>query len=218
MVIARWSASESERGSRPVLLLLHGHGLDESTGWELRHFLPPEVVVVSVRAPRDGPRGYSWFDLDPTRGPDQANAAVADLCAWVDEELADQAVGVMGFSQGGAAAAQLFRAAPERFDYLAVLAGFVIPGAHPGDAVLARRRPPVLWSHGREDQRIPSPLVDSTRAYLIRHSTLDERVYDGLAHGVSLAQLSDLRAFVARHALSGRRHPTAVSLDRDVSP
>ena len=35
-----WSAPEPERAGRPLLLLLHGHNLDESVGFELRHQLP----------------------------------------------------------------------------------------------------------------------------------------------------------------------------------
>lgn len=199
MVTALWSVPEPERAGRPLLVLFHGHGLHESVGHELWRVLPPAVVVASIRAPRQRGGGHSWFDLDPAVGPSQADDAAKEILAWLDVQPPAPSVGLVGFSQGGAAAAQLMRAAPHRFGYLAVLAGFVIPHPHPGDRVLARLRPPVLWSRGRDDRRIPTDLIDSTHAYLAKHSTLDQRVYTGLGHGASLPQLLDLQAFVDRH-------------------
>lgn len=37
----RWSAPPADRAGRPLLLVLHGHGLDEQVGSNLWDRLPP---------------------------------------------------------------------------------------------------------------------------------------------------------------------------------
>ena len=66
-----WSAPPGERAGRPLLVLLHGHGLDESVGFDLRHRLPPDLVLASLRGPLRACGGFGWFALDSTFGFDQ---------------------------------------------------------------------------------------------------------------------------------------------------
>jgi phospholipase/carboxylesterase len=54
----------------------------------------------------------------------------------------------------------------------------------------------VFWGRGDQDRVIPPLLVESTRWWLRRHTDLTERVYPGLSHNVSVAELADLAAFV----------------------
>ena len=56
-----WSVPESERAGRPLLVLLHGHGMNERIGFELRHELPSSLVIASLRGPLRAPAGYGWF-------------------------------------------------------------------------------------------------------------------------------------------------------------
>ncbi len=85
---------------------------------------------------------------------------------------------------------------PARFTYAVNLSGGVVPLPSRGDAELAARRLPVFWGRGDRDRRIPAIVVESTRWWLRRHTELTERVYPGLSHNVSAAELADLAAFV----------------------
>ena len=57
----------------------------------------------------------------------------------------------------------------------------------------------MFWGRGDRDPIIPAVLVESTRWWLRRHTDLTERVYPGLSHNVSAAELADLADFVRNH-------------------
>ena len=198
-----WSAPEHQRAGRPLLLLLHGHNLDETVGFELRHELPADLVLASIRAPLTATNGYAWFRLDPAVGFQQVDAVSRAVLDWLDEQPPAPSVGLLGFSQGAAAGLEVLRQAPRRFAYAAVLSGFVVPAPHRGDAELLRDPPPVFWGRGSSDGLIPDPLLALTGSWLRRHTRLDERVYAGLGHNVNAAELGDLSRFLTTHAIGG---------------
>jgi phospholipase/carboxylesterase len=114
---------------------------------------------------------------------------------WLDGVQATS-VGLLGFSQGGAMSIHLMRHAPERFAYAVSLAGFVVPGDAPADVRLAALAPPVFWGRGTEDTVIPRSFIEATQRWLPHHSTLTERIYEGLGHSVSDAELADVVTFL----------------------
>jgi phospholipase/carboxylesterase len=205
-----WSASAADRAGRPLLVLLHGYNSHEGDLFGLAPHLPLEPAIASLRAPLGTGYGYTWFPLREQGAAIAlagAQSAVEAVLAWLDGlDPAPTSVGIAGFSQGGAIALELLRAAPERFDFAVSLAGFTLatdapgpPGEtseHPGDAMLAARRPPVFWGRGTADEVIAPVLVEHTQRWLPRHSTLTERIYEGLGHSVSQAELADLVAFL----------------------
>jgi len=197
-----WSVPPEERAGRPLLVLLHGYGADERDLFGLVPYLPDALVIAAVRAPLAPPwpaPGYSWYPIEglESRDPGHVTDAAARLLAWLDVAGAGaSAVGLLGFSQGGAVSLQAMRIAPERFAYAVVLSGYANPGALPGDAALAARRPPVFWGRGARDEVIPSFLVEHTTRWLPGHADLTGRIYPGLTHSVSEAELADVRAFL----------------------
>ena len=193
-----WSAPERERAGRPLLIMLHGHRMTESVGFELRHHLPSELVLASVRGPRQAGGGFAWFPLDASLTPEVIDQSAAALLRWLDQVAPDGPVGILGFSQGVATAFQLVRRVPERFAYAVNLSGAVVPFPAQGDAALTKQRLPMFWGRGDKDPIIPGLLVDSTRWWLRRHTDLTERIYPGLGHNVSPAELADLNAFLTR--------------------
>jgi len=198
-----WSAPERERAGRPLLVLLHGYGSHEGDLFGLSPQLPLHPVIASVRAPLPVGQGFAWAPLasqaDAATVSASADAAARAILDWLDT-TESTSVGLLGFSQGGAVALQLLRSAPERFAYAAVLSGFAVaPGGdheHPGDAALAERRPPVFWARGTVDTVITPDKIDYTDAWLPEHSTLTQRIYAGLAHSISKAELDDVNAFL----------------------
>jgi phospholipase/carboxylesterase len=194
-----WSAPERQRSERPLLLLLHGYGSHEGDLFGFAPYLPLSPVLASVRAPLSEGPGFAWFPLSGqvtlAELNDSVDAATDALLEWV-RSIGAPSVGVLGFSQGGAMGLQLLRSAPELVDFVVSIAGFVLPGTHDGDAQLRESRPPVFWGRGTLDSVIPRERVAFTQTWLPEHSTLDERIYEGLGHSVSEAELRDVVAFL----------------------
>jgi phospholipase/carboxylesterase len=197
-----WSAPERERADRPLLVLLHGYGSHEGDLFQLSPRLPLAPVIASVRAPIAESGGWAWFSLaeravgEPSS--DDADAAASALIDWLDS-LEYASVALLGFSQGAVVALQALRRDPARFSSIIALSGFVAPGVSPGDVDLAELRPPVFWGRGTEDAIIPDAAIERTSEWLPAHSAATIRIYERLAHGVSVDELGDIGAFLHEH-------------------
>ena len=194
-----WS---TERAERPLLVLLHGYGADERDLFGLAPYLPDAFAVAAVRAPLTLPwpsPGFSWYPIEglESRDATKTTDAATRLLHWLDAVApAPAVVGLLGFSQGAAVALQAMRLEPQRFAFAVNLSGYASPGDLPLDAELAERRPPVFWGRGTNDDVIPEYLVTHTVEWLPRHVELSGRVYPGLTHSVSEAELDDVRVFL----------------------
>ncbi len=191
-----WSAPADQREGRPLLVLLHGHGMDEQMGAGVRDRLPPDLVLASIRGPLRVRSGYGWFPLDASLRLEQVDEAAHRVAAWVAAQDRHPSVGVLGFSQGSSIGLQAMRLDPGLFAYGVVLSGFAAPLPVAGDAELRLRRPPVFSGRGDADPLIPAPLVALTDQWLADHTTLTRRVYPGLGHNVSPQEIEDLVAFL----------------------
>lgn len=191
-----WSAPPGERAGRPLLLALHGHGGDERQLAVAADALPPELVVVTARAPFPVGSGWSWFELDES-GRDASAAVTTELLAWLDRQPGHSSYGLLGLSQGAAMALSLLRRDPGRVAYAVQLSGFAIDTSP--DATLAALRPPVFSAHGDLDTVIPRNLVKATSGWLRTHTTLTERRYPQLGHSVGADEVADAAAFILAH-------------------
>lgn len=116
---------------------------------------------------------------------------------WIDARLSPRAAVVaVGFSQGGLMATQLLRTRPGRIASTVILSGFVSAAEQPADERLAAERPAVFWGRGARDRMIAADAIERTGRWLSAHSTLTERVYPGLAHGISDQEIDDVRTFL----------------------
>ncbi len=196
-----WSAPESARRERPLLILLHGRGADERDLASLMPALPSGFVIASVRAPfAEGP-GWSWFEAGANRPgdpePENADAAADAVLTWLREHGGlTQTVGALGFSQGGAVATHLLRRDPHRIAFAVNLAGFVARGVQAGDEVLAQSLPPVFWGRGADDPLFDYELLRRTEPWLTRHTRLMVGCYLGLGHSISDEELRDVAGFL----------------------
>ncbi|TFB96998.1 alpha/beta hydrolase [Cryobacterium sp. HLT2-28] len=200
-----WSSGPADRGGRPLLLILHGYGSHEGDLFSLAPHLPLHPVIAALRAPLSAGPGWAWFPIGAagaTVNPgapsaDALTAAAAGVLAWLDA-LPEQptSVGLLGFSQGGAMALQLLRQAPDRFAFAVQLSGFVGRSEHPGDVRLAELRLPVFWGRGTADPVIPQDAIERTQVWLPGHSELTERIYEGMGHAISQAELGEIVGFL----------------------
>ncbi|MDJ0375974.1 alpha/beta fold hydrolase [Cryobacterium sp. PH31-L1] len=211
-----WSATGADQADRPLLIIMHGYGSHEGDLFSLAPHLPLEPVIAALRAPLEAPApiidGWAWFPISEPGSPDPAtvDTAVSAVLAWLDD-LPQQptSVGLLGFSQGGAMALELLRAAPDRFSFAVNLSGFIARGPQTGDAVLAEAPLPVFWGRGTADGVIPPSAIERTQAWLPAHSTLIERIYEGLPHSISQAELGDVVTFLRTQYASVAAEPTA---------
>ena len=196
-----WSTPEAERAGRPLIVLLHGYGSHEGDLFGLSPALPLGAVIASLRAPIPTGPGYAWWEIHDLGAPDvgQVDAAASTILDWLDS-FEHGPVSLLGFSQGGALALQVLRLAPDRIASVVCLAGFVVPGTNPGDAELARVKPPVFWGRGTDDPVIPDAAIELTEAWLPKHADATIRIYEGVGHAVSTPELTDLVAFLRQHA------------------
>jgi phospholipase/carboxylesterase len=183
-----------------VALLLHGFGSNERDLVALASALPAGMPWASLRAPVEvRPGGYAWFPIGEPGNPDPGtvSAATAAIWQWTDAVLPAAArVVPIGFSQGGLMASQLLRTRPDRVIAPVMLGGFVQAGAQPGDAQLAATRPAVFSGRGQDDRVIARAAVARTETWLPAHTTPDQRLYPGLAHGIDGRVVADVRAFL----------------------
>jgi phospholipase/carboxylesterase len=197
------SADWETDATAPVALFLHGFGSNERDLSSLADAIGLTGAWASLRAPLSMANGgAAWFEIVTPGNPDAepVEVATAAIWAWVDANLgADVKVIPIGFSQGGLMASQLLRSQPERVAATVVLGGFVLGAEQPGDAVIAASLPAVFWGRGAEDRVIGVPAITRTTEFLPTHSTLVERVYPGLAHGINNAEVDDIRLFLTAY-------------------
>jgi phospholipase/carboxylesterase len=105
----------------PLVVLLHGYGSNEEDLFSLERFVPPECVVVSVRAPLALAHGaYAWFSLRVEAGKPVGDKHEAEEARHIFREFLAQAlikydadpsrVILIGFSQGAIVSASTLQA------------------------------------------------------------------------------------------------------------
>ena len=184
-----------------VALLLHGFGSNEHDLGALGTALGLNLPWASLRAPVELGNGRAaWFSITTPGNPaaDAVEKATDAVWAWVEANV-DPGTRIVpiGFSQGGLMASQLLRARPERVVAPVVLGGFVLGAPQPGDETLRGSLPTLFWGRGSEDRVITPAAIIRSSEYLPQHTSLIERVYPGLAHGINTPLLDDVRDFLA---------------------
>ena len=183
-------------GPFPAVLALHGWGASAHDLIALAPLLHRGgAVVLCPQGPvevaiAEGVEGYGWFALSsnlvtglaqpgpgtvPRPDPEAVAAASRAANAFLDAALerypiARHRVILLGFSQGGAVAYDLFLRFPDRFGGLAALSTWLPPeiaaGAPPAATHAGR---PVLVVHGESDPLVPVDRARSSRDALLRY-------------------------------------------------
>ena len=189
-------------GPFPTVVAIHGFGANAQDLLGLAPFLRNgEALMVCPQGPigvglPDRPGvvvGWAWFPITGGGAAEPADLERASraLGGFLDEALerypADRRkVLLLGFSQGGVMAYDLFLRQPERFAGLAALSSWLPPDlAGQAPASEGLKGAPVLVLHGTEDPMIPVERAQESREAL-------------LATGVSLTY----REFAMGHEIS----------------
>jgi len=179
--------------------MVHGWLGNEKVMWAFERALPPETLVVSVRAPFEAEGGYGWMIPGEEGSFEKGLAALQEFVQQLPESFPVEPgkITVMGFSQGAAMAYALLLAQPELIRGAAALAGF-IPNQALGWAVpnrLTGKR--VFIAHGTEDPTVP--LKDAQRARDVMDRCGAEVTYctDPVGHKLGTQGMRQLKVWLA---------------------
>ncbi|NYE96625.1 phospholipase/carboxylesterase [Psychromicrobium silvestre] len=207
-----WSKDASQRAGSPLLLLFHGYGANEADLFGLAEELPAEFTVASVRAGLAAGPGYAWFPLGPdgegglSFDPQEVKRVSAEIGSWIDSVRGEHSsVSLLGFSQGMAIVSTLARHRPTDFAAVVGLSGFVLDTAEDDffrDQELAARKLPFFWGRDQADPVVPQPLVESSNAWLPKHTVLTKVLYNGMWHGISAAEIKHVSEFLTATVLA----------------
>lgn len=188
------------------LVLLHGWGADADDLLDLAEVLvPPEVSVVSLRAPESHPAGMGrqWYPLlwSADMVPEPAWERVPAAREALRRRLQDLSVtvplertAVLGFSQGAAMALDAATGADQPLPLAALIASSGYP--HRGWRPQASGTP-VLLTHGREDPVVTPDHCDTLQQLLEEAGiAVCRRDFSG-GHGIDPALLPELTRFLA---------------------
>jgi phospholipase/carboxylesterase len=176
-----------------LVVLVHGYGADGNDLIGLaEHWrgLLPTVAFAAPNAPTrvPGSQGYQWFPIsriDPHEMKKGVEAAAPVLDEYLDAELArlnlpPERLALAGFSQGTMLSLHLGlrRAAPP-----AAIVGFsgLLPGPPPDLAEF----PPILLTHGDQDQVIPPQALFLAAGQLgVAGAAVQWHLAPGMGHGI----------------------------------
>jgi len=185
---------------RPLVVLLHGRGSDETEIIALADHLPDGPSYAAVRAPIAEGGGYAWFANRGIGRP--LTESLAETMAWFLTWLDDLApagrpVVLVGFSGGAAFAGGLALDDPGRYTGVAILSGTLPFDAGVPTTPGRLAGLPVLVAHGDADTVIPADLLTRTWSYLHDEAgSTTTSVRDPGGHGISDAVLGELQRWL----------------------
>jgi phospholipase/carboxylesterase len=198
-------------------MLLHGYGADGNDLIELgRAWQPwlPDAAFFAPHAPDPLPyeaaAGRQWFPLtmrDPHERWRGVNAAAPSVDALIDAELAAHGLdarhlALVGFSQGTMMALHVGLRRPTPLAAIVGLSGLLVlqDGAGPESLAAAiRSRPPILLTHGGEDDIIPAEaLFMSAETLAAAAIPCEWHLSAGVGHGIDDCALRHAGLFLAR--------------------
>ena len=205
---------EGGPGPAPILLGMHGYGMDaESLLAVLAKTAPPSFLVLSLQGPHstllsglDDPepkRGFHW-GVSPRAEDNRLvhRRAVVAALAWADANGGNRARAVLaGFSQPCSFNYRLAAAPPEGLSFSAVLAFCGgVPGewTGPGEPTAASGAVDVLHVSTNHDPYYPASRIAPYKEILAtRFRSAEHRMYNG-GHRVPSASFGDVREFLGR--------------------
>ena len=192
--IVAWRGQQNDQ--RPLVVLLHGRGSNETDIIALADHLPANLDYAAVRAPIAEGGGYAWFANRGIGRPiaESLTETIGWFRTWLDDVVpAGRPVVLVGFSGGAAFAGGLILDDPSRYHGAAILFG-TLPfeaGVPTTPGRLAGL--PVLVAHGDTDMVIPRDLLERTWSYLRDDAgSATTGVRDPAGHGISAAVVSQL--------------------------
>lgn len=192
----------------PAVIVLHGRGANEEDLLPVARSLPDSFHVVSLQAPNRLQGGYTWYDLDLSGGGlHQSQPEAADfkrsrqlitesIDAAVDAYgIDDNHIGLLGFSQGAITSLSLLLEAPDRYEWVVALHGY-LPDSHSDVDPDGIADKPVFLAAGDADEIIPAARTEAAAdQFETLGAAVEYAAYTG-GHGIGPAEHEALIEFV----------------------
>jgi phospholipase/carboxylesterase len=196
--VVAWRGQQNDQ--RPVVVLLHGRGSNETDIIALADHLPADLDYAAVRAPIVEGGGYAWF-VNRGIGRPVAESLAENMGwfrTWLDAvAAAGRPVVLIGFSGGAAFAGGLVLDDPDRYQGAAILFGTLPFDAGVPTTPGRLNGLPILVAHGDTDTVIPAELLERTWTYLRDDAgSTTTAVRDPGGHGLTAAVVAELHRWI----------------------
>tara|TARA_B100000575_G_scaffold137710_1_gene109849 strand:+ start:66 stop:710 length:645 start_codon:yes stop_codon:yes gene_type:complete len=190
--------SENRNQKAGSIFMFHGYGSNKEDLFSLEQYLPQSHTIISLEAPLKLPfGGFSWFDIDYSdviennldKRYKEINESIDGLLSNIDnhiesENLDENDITILGFSQGGSICWKLGLDFSERFRRIIPLSSFIHP-SYLNEDLSYYKELDIYSSHGTLDEVIPISLVENYIESLTRKNNL---VFDKFEAGHTISQ------------------------------
>ena len=194
-LIRRGDKSNEKPG---CIFMFHGYGSNKQDLFSLEQYLPASQTIISLEAPLRLPfGGFSWFDIDYSdviennldKRYKEINESIESLLINIDrhienENLNQDDITILGFSQGGSICWKLGLDYSERFRRVIPISSFIHPSYLNEDLDFYRELL-IYSSHGTQDEVIPINLVEDYIKLLSRKNKL---IFEKFESGHTISQ------------------------------
>jgi phospholipase/carboxylesterase len=197
------TAGTAVEAANAALILVHGRGATAQSIVQMGEKIHGDgLALLAPQAARNTwyPNSFLAPVEDNEPGRTSGLRAVADAVETAAENgIARERVLLLGFSQGACLASEFVARNPRRYGGLAALSGGLIgetvdPASYEGDI----EGTPVFVGCSDVDPHIPIERVHATTETFKRlGGDVDERIYEGMGHGVNENELDAVSTLVA---------------------
>ena len=192
-----------------MLILLHGYGSNEEDLFSFASELPDDLLIISVRAPRNlGMGGYSWFTINfdnaggkfsDTDEAIESRELVATFITEIQEKykITPAKTFLLGFSQGTILSYAIALNYPEKVQKIIALSGYINPDLLPTNLTSKDYSKLDLFiSHGNVDQVIPVDWANKAPQFLNELNIKNCYQEYPVGHGVAPKNFFDFKKWI----------------------
>jgi phospholipase/carboxylesterase len=196
-LIRRSKNTDKKAGS---IFMFHGYGSNKEDLFSLEQYLPKSHTIISLEAPLKLPfGGFSWFDIEYSdviennldKRYKEINESIHSLLFNIDkhiqsENLNENDVSILGFSQGGSICWKLGLDFSNRFRRIMPISSFIHP-SYLNEDLNYYKDLKIYSSHGTFDEVIPISLVENYIESLAKNNNL---VFDRFDAGHTISEMN----------------------------
>lgn len=204
-LIYNYQAAKKNPEKAPLLVMIHGYGSHENDLFSLKEYLGNDSHFLSLRAPLSlGFGGFAWypihFDAVGAKTSDTKMAAQSRdlILSFISqfqeqEQLSENPLWLMGFSQGAILSYGLALNEPSKFKRVMALSGYVLKEIVPDKYQKSQvQKLDFFVSHGREDEVIPVQAARMSTEFLEKLGVQHRYQEYPAGHGINPDNLRDL--------------------------